>query len=191
MGLGKTVQTMSVLEHLRTRCGTRGPFLVVAPLSTLGHWKREADEWTDMNAIYYHDPVGGAEARALIREHEFQFPGPLGAAMAKRGVFKFNALITSFHVLLSDWEYLADIPWRVVVVDEAHALKNRASQLQAALQGLHYDHLMLLTGTPLQNDMQELWSLLNLIRPDRCVIDWRQRRRAGGSGSGLAAAAAG
>jgi chromodomain-helicase-DNA-binding protein 7 len=63
MGLGKTVQSVTVLEHLRTRANVRGPFLVLAPLSTLGHWKREFEEWTDMNAVYYHDQAGGAEAR--------------------------------------------------------------------------------------------------------------------------------
>ncbi|RYG51438.1 hypothetical protein EON66_10760, partial [archaeon] len=206
MGLGKTIQSVATLEHLRTRQMVRGPFLVLAPLSTLGHWKREFDEWTDMNAVYYHDPVGGLEARyvlrcfflptphglrrlrfcscacaytracarrcmclcsSLIRKHEWMFPGPRGAALASRGVYKFNALITSFQVLISDWEYLSTIRWRAVVVDEAHALKNRESQLQQALKSLHYDYILLLTGTPLQNDIPELWSLLNVIKPER------------------------
>lgn len=104
---------------------------------------------------------------SLIRKHEWTFPGPRGAALASRGVYKFNALITSFQVLISDWEYLSTIRWRAVVVDEAHALKNRESQLQQALKSLHYDYILLLTGTPLQNDIPELWSLLNVIKPER------------------------
>jgi hypothetical protein len=99
----------------------RGPFLVLAPLSTLGHWKREFEEWTDMNVVYYHDPQGGAEARELIRRCEFYYPGQQGAALAeKKHVFKFNVLITSYHVLLGDWEFLKDIRWQYVIVDEAH-----------------------------------------------------------------------
>jgi chromodomain-helicase-DNA-binding protein 7 len=161
------VQTVSLLEHLRSRVSVRGPFLVLAPLSTLGHWKREFDEWTDMNAVYYHDPLGGAEARQLIREHEWTFPGERGAKLAAQGIYKFNAIVTSYHVLLSDWEFFESIRWRYVVVDEAHALKNRDSQLKQALSSMNYDSLLLLTGTPLQNDVVELWSLLELIRPDK------------------------
>ena len=117
---GKTVQTVAVLEHLRAHQRVRGPFLVLAPLSTLGHWKREFEEWTDMNVVYYHDPQGGAEARALIREYEWRYPGPNGVKLAQRGVFKFNVLITSYHVFMADWEEFKEIKWKYVVVDEAH-----------------------------------------------------------------------
>jgi SNF2 family DNA or RNA helicase len=118
---GKTIQSVSILEHLRSRQHVRGPFLVLAPLSTLGHWKREFEEWTDMNVVYYHDPQGGAEARELIRRCEFYYPGPQGAALAgSKHVYKFNVLITSYHVLLGDWDYLKGIRWQYVIVDEAH-----------------------------------------------------------------------
>jgi superfamily II DNA or RNA helicase len=167
MGLGKTVQTVTFLEHLRTRVGVRGPFLIVAPLSTLGHWKREFEQWTDMNAIYYHDPVAGGGTREIIRKYEWEYPENVnGKVLASSNIFKFNVIITSFHVLLMDWEHFMKIRWRAVVVDEAHALKNRESQLQLALQTMRYDFLLLLTGTPLQNDVKELWALLNLINKD-------------------------
>lgn len=60
---GKTVQAVSVLDHLKRAYGNHGPFLILAPLSTLGHWKREVEDWCDLRSVYYHDPVGGAEAR--------------------------------------------------------------------------------------------------------------------------------
>lgn len=103
----------------------------------------------------------------LIREHEWTYPGSKGDQLAANGIYKFNVVITSYHVLLSDWEHFEKIRWRYVVVDEAHALKNRDSQLKLALRTLRYDALLLLTGTPLQNDVIELWSLLELIRPDK------------------------
>ena len=120
MGLGKTVQTVSVLEHLRQHQRVRGPFLVLAPLSTLGHWKREFDEWTDMNVLYYHDPAGGAVARDLIREHEWMYPGEWGRRLAQKGVYKFNVVLTSYNVFLTDFDHFSGIKWRYVVVDEAH-----------------------------------------------------------------------
>lgn len=119
--------------------------------------------------MYYHDPTqgSGAEARALIRRYEWAYPGKQGEKLAKSNIFKFNAVITSNNVLISDFEFFQSIKWRYVVVDEAHSLKNRNGQLQQALQVLKYDALMLLTGTPLQNDSGELWPLLRLVSPNK------------------------
>ena len=167
MGLGKTIQTVAVLEHLRLRQGVRGPFLVIAPLSTLGNWKREFDGWTDMNAVYYHDTTAGAASRALIRKYEWAFMGKEGRTARQAGVYRFNSVITSFQTLVSDWEYFQTIRWRYVIVDEAHMLRNKEGQVQQALQAMQYDSLLLLTGTPLQNNTEELWSLLNLLQRDR------------------------
>lgn len=99
MGLGKTVQSVSFLEHLRRHQGVRGPFLIAAPLSTLGHWKRECEDWTDMNTVYYHDPQGGADARQLIRNHEFCYPGQVVryAADFGRSTSAQLHLTTIFH----------------------------------------------------------------------------------------------
>jgi hypothetical protein len=167
MGLGKTIQTIALMQHLHLHENVHGPFLVIAPLSTLGHWKREFDEWTDIHCVYYHDPHQGEASRALIRKHEWLYPGRQGEKLARAGIFKFNVVLTSYHVLLMDWEYFKNIHFRYVVVDEAHALKNRDSQLQLALQEMRHDALLLLTGTPLQNDTFELWALLKLVKPDK------------------------
>jgi len=93
MGLGKTVQCVSFLNHLYSREGIPGPFLVVVPLSTLGHWKREFEEWTDMNCLIYYDSRGGKETRKLIRQTEFYRPGE-GPGCQPR----FNVLVTSYEV---------------------------------------------------------------------------------------------
>eukprot|EP01138_Halocafeteria_seosinensis_P003330 gb/GECG01003406.1/.p1 GENE.gb/GECG01003406.1/~~gb/GECG01003406.1/.p1 ORF type:complete len:1786 (+),score=287.15 gb/GECG01003406.1/:1-5358(+) len=167
MGLGKTVQTISFLDHLRSREHVPGPFLLLAPLSTLGHWKSEVESWTNLNAVVYHDQNGGAAGRELIREYEWFYEGEYGQQLAQRGVYKFNLLLTSYQVLLQDWEYLSRISWRTVIVDEAHALKNAFSQLSTSLRGLDIKHLILLTGTPLQNNVTELWTLLNLVSPQK------------------------
>ncbi|KAL4115344.1 hypothetical protein PRIC2_013507 [Phytophthora ramorum] len=164
MGLGKTVQATSILEHLRQREFIRGPFLVVAPLATLGNWKREIETWTSMNCVVYHDSEGGSDIRAFIREQEFHFASE---AHRRRGIYKFNVLVTSYQTLMMDAEFLDSIHWRYIVIDEAHKLKNREAKLLQVLHGFTWDSCLLMTGTPLQNGVFELWCLLNFIEPDK------------------------
>ncbi|KAE9345020.1 Chromodomain-helicase-DNA-binding protein 7 [Phytophthora fragariae] len=164
MGLGKTVQATSILEHLRQREFIRGPFLVVAPLATLGNWKREIETWTSMNCVVYHDSEGGSDIRAFIREQEFHFASE---AHRRRGIYKFNVLVTSYQTLMMDAEFLETIHWRYLVIDEAHKLKNREAKLLQVLHGFTWDSCLLMTGTPLQNGVFELWCLLNFIEPDK------------------------
>ncbi|TMW56968.1 hypothetical protein Poli38472_002893 [Pythium oligandrum] len=164
MGLGKTVQATSILEHLRQREHIRGPFLVIAPLATLGNWKREIETWTSMNCVVYHDSEGGADIRAFIREQEFYFPNE---SYKRRGIYKFNVLVTSYQTLMADAEYLDTIRWRYIVIDEAHKLKNREAKLLQCLHNFSWDSCLLMTGTPLQNGVFELWCLLNFIEPEK------------------------
>ena len=100
MGLGKTVQVVAMLEHLRTIEGLRGPYLIVAPLSTMGHWRREFEGWTEANVCYYYDTTGGAKGRELIREYEWFFDS-LGG---RQDVCKFNVLLTTYETFVSDSE---------------------------------------------------------------------------------------
>ena len=157
MGLGKTVQSVTTLNHIWQVEGIRGPFLVLAPLSTLGHWQREFDGWTEMNAITYH---GSNESRELIREFEFSFTDPSAS-----GLNKFHALITSYEVIKQDLAVFKRIPWRYMVIDEAHRLKNKDSALANDLRQLNVEHMHLLSGTPLQNNTTELWALLFFLDP--------------------------
>jgi chromodomain-helicase-DNA-binding protein 7 len=169
MGLGKTVQVVSFLDHLFEVENIKGPFLIVVPLSTIEHWRRETEGWTFMTACVYHDSAGGRDMRDIIREYEWYYKG------RSRRLLKFHVIITTYDDLIRDYEELAEIPWRVVVVDEAHRLKGNNSKLadclrsvvSKGLQAHGYQHRILMTGTPLQNNTAELWSLLNFIEPSR------------------------
>ena len=162
MGLGKTIQSVSTLNHIWKEEGIRGPFMVLAPLSTLSHWLREFEGWTDMNAIVYH---GSNESREMIRATEFYF-SDAETSSATRGLYKFQALITSYEVIKQDLSELRKIPWRYLVVDEAHRLKNKDSALANDLRALQIEHMHLLSGTPLQNNTTELWALLYFLDPN-------------------------
>jgi SNF2 family DNA or RNA helicase len=167
MGLGKTVQIVTFFEHLFDVEGMRGPFLVCVPLSTIGHWSREFENWSKMQVNVYHDTGGGRDMRDIIREFEWYYKG------RSRRLLKFQTLICTYDDLIRDYEELAEIPWRAVVVDEAHRLRNVNSKLLECMRQVlqkgslayGYQHRVLLTGTPLQNNTAELWSLLNFIEP--------------------------
>ena len=160
MGLGKTVQTVAVINHLYENLNIHGPFLIVAPLITVPHWQREFEGWTNMNAIVYH---GTAQARDLIRKYEWSYESLKGSPPP----YKFNVLITTYEMILTDSNILSKINWKYLAVDEAHRLKNTKCKLINALRLFQFDHLLLLTGTPLQNNTEELWTLLNFMDPDK------------------------
>jgi len=161
MGLGKTVQSISLLCELK-RYGVRGPFLVIAPLSTIVHWQREFETWTDINTIVYH---GSAPSRLLIQQYEMSYTNEKGEKIP--GFYKFEAVVTTYEMVLSDNDMLSKIPWRCAVIDEAHRLKNKNCKLLEGLNRLQLEHRVLLTGTPLQNNVEELFSLLNFLEPTR------------------------
>ncbi|BFY98699.1 hypothetical protein BsWGS_01740 [Bradybaena similaris] len=157
MGLGKTIQIISFISYLFNQYHLYGPFLLVVPLSTLVAWQRELDKWgPEMNVIVY---IGDASSRAVIREQEWRHPGN------KR--LKFNVLITTYEILLKDKAFLAAESWAFLGVDEAHRLKNDDSLLYRSLKTFDTNHRILITGTPLQNSLKELWSLLHFIMPDK------------------------
>ena len=163
MGLGKTVQLVSVCEHLRRHEKVREPFLVVAPLSTLPHWRREFEAWTPMTVCFYHDSgAAGTTARDMrgfIRRHEW-FHANLPVAVPK-----FDVLVLSFETLMADFEALSALKWSACIVDEGHRLKNNQSRLMLQMQQMSCAWRVLLTGTPLQNNTAELFSLLSWIEP--------------------------
>jgi superfamily II DNA or RNA helicase len=160
MGLGKTIQSVSMIWSLYKYNKVRGPFLVIAPLSTIPHWKREFEGWTDMNALVYH---GNTASREILRMHEFYHNDE---ASQKAGIFKFHAIVTTYEMILQDAEIFRPIKWRYVVIDEAHRLKNKQSRLLSEFKTFKHEHLLLLTGTPIQNNIEELWTLLNVLDPD-------------------------
>uniref|UniRef100_A0A9R1SJJ5 Chromodomain-helicase-DNA-binding protein 8 n=2 Tax=Cyprinus carpio TaxID=7962 RepID=A0A9R1SJJ5_CYPCA len=159
MGLGKTIQSIALLSEMFD-VGVQGPFLIIAPLSTITNWEREFSTWTDMNAIVYH---GSLASRQMIQQYEMYCKDDKGHLIP--GAYKFDALITTFEMILSDCPELREISWRCVVIDEAHRLKNRNCKLLDSLKMLDPEHKVLLTGTPLQNTVEELFSLLHFLEP--------------------------
>ncbi|XP_023671128.1 chromodomain-helicase-DNA-binding protein 2 [Paramormyrops kingsleyae] len=157
MGLGKTIQTISFLSYLFHQHQLYGPFLLVVPLSTLTSWQREFNTWApDMNVVVY---LGDVMSRKTIRDYEWVHP------QTKR--IKFNALLTTYEILLKDKSVLGNINWAFLGVDEAHRLKNDDSLLYKTLMDFRSNHRLLITGTPLQNSLKELWSLLHFLMPDK------------------------
>jgi len=162
--LGKTIQSICFLQYLKNNENIRGPFLVVAPLSTLVNWASEFEKWTDINVVVYQ---GSHISRDIIKKNEFFFFDDHNQIM-KSGPVKFNVLITSYEMTIAqDWIDLQQIDWRVLIVDEAHRLKNPESTLTRQLKQFKVEHRILLTGTPLQNNIQELWTLFNFINPQK------------------------
>ncbi|KAG7271939.1 hypothetical protein CRUP_007710 [Coryphaenoides rupestris] len=159
MGLGKTIQSISLLSEV-FGAGLQGPFLVIAPLSTITNWEREFTTWTNMNAIVYH---GSLASRQMIQQYEMYCKDDKEHLIP--GAYKFDALITTFEMILSDCPELREISWRCVIIDEAHRLKNRNCKLLDSLKMLDLEHKVLLTGTPLQNTVEELFSLLHFLEP--------------------------
>uniref|UniRef100_A0A8C6YG49 Chromodomain helicase DNA binding protein 9 n=1 Tax=Naja naja TaxID=35670 RepID=A0A8C6YG49_NAJNA len=161
MGLGKTIQSITFLYEILLN-GIRGPFLIIAPLSTITNWEREFRTWADLNVVVYH---GSMISRQMIQRYEMYFRDSQGRII--RDTYKFQAIITTFEMILGGCPELNAIEWRCVIIDEAHRLKNRNCKLLEGLKLMNLEHKVLLTGTPLQNTVEELFSLLHFLEPLR------------------------
>lgn len=162
MGLGKTVQTIAFMNWLRHDRGQQGPFLVIVPLSTMPSWAETFDNWTpDINYVVYH---GRAEARHIIRDYELLIDGNPKKT-------RFNVLLTTYEMAYTDAAFLSQIKWQFMAIDEAHRLKNRESQLYTKLVDFKVPSRLLITGTPMQNTLGELSSLMDFLMPGVIRVD--------------------
>ncbi|KAK8709789.1 hypothetical protein V6N13_060791 [Hibiscus sabdariffa] len=153
MGLGKTVQVISLICYLMETKNDRGPFLVVVPSSVLPGWVSEINFWApDIHKIVYSGPP--EERRRLFKERIVHQ--------------KFNILLTTYEYLMNkhDRPKLSKIHWHYIIIDEGHRIKNASCKLNAELKHYQSSHRLLLTGTPLQNNLEELWALLNFLLPN-------------------------
>ncbi|KAL2244518.1 UNVERIFIED_CONTAM: Protein CHROMATIN REMODELING 4 [Sesamum indicum] len=162
MGLGKTVSACAFISSLYFEFKSTLPCLVLVPLSTMPNWMSEFSLWAPhLNVVEYH---GNTRARAIIRQYEWHACDPHGSNK-KTSAYKFNVLLTTYEMVLCDSAHLRGVPWEVLVVDEGHRLKNSGSKLFGLLNTFSFQHRILLTGTPLQNNIGEMYNLLNFLQP--------------------------
>ncbi|OAP54532.1 hypothetical protein AYL99_10980 [Fonsecaea erecta] len=162
MGLGKTVQTVAFLSWLRHDRGQQGPFLVTVPLSTMPAWAETFDLWApDVNYVVYN---GNQTARNIIKDYELLPDGNFRHP-------RFHVLLTTYEYVLQDAPFLSQIKWQFMAVDEAHRLKNRDSQLYDRLREFKAPARLLITGTPVQNNLGELSALFDFLNPGVVNID--------------------
>ena len=157
MGLGKTLQTISLLAATYQLHGVTGPHMVIVPKSTLSNWMNEIRRWCPkLRPVKFH---GSKEERAELAEGIFR----PGVPDSER---EWDVMVTTFEVAIIEKNLLVKWPWYYLVMDEAHRIKNEQSRLSEVVRTFAVAHRLLLTGTPLQNNLHELWSLLNFLLPD-------------------------
>ncbi|KAL1856708.1 putative ATPase [Paecilomyces lecythidis] len=155
MGLGKTVQAISMIAFFKEK-NISGPFLIAAPLSTVSNWVDEFQRWTpSIKTVLYH---GTKDERAAIRRKHMR--------MQDQKKMDFPVVCTSYEICMNDRKFLAQYQWRYIVVDEGHRLKNMNCRLIKELLSYNSANRLLITGTPLQNNITELWSLLHFLLPE-------------------------
>ncbi|KAJ6794250.1 DNA helicase INO80-like [Iris pallida] len=156
MGLGKTIQAMAFLAHLAEEKNIWGPFLVVAPSSVLNNWADEISRFCpDLRTLPYW---GGLTERNILRRN-------INPKRLYRRDAGFHILITSYQLIVADEKYLRRVKWQYMVLDEAQAIKSSNSIRWKKLLSFNCRNRLLLTGTPVQNNMAELWALLHFIMP--------------------------
>ncbi|CAF1072530.1 unnamed protein product [Adineta steineri] len=150
MGLGKTIQTIALITYLMEVKKVNGPYLIIVPLSTLANWVNEFNKWSP-------------GVSKIIFKGNPQIRKTLGQTL-RTG--KFNVLLTTYEYVIKDKALLAKIKWRYMIIDEGHRMKNHHCKLTQVLNTYYIaPHRLLLTGTPLQNKLPELWALLNFLLP--------------------------
>lgn len=151
MGLGKTLQTISLLGYMKHYRNTPGPHMVIVPKSTLANWRNEFARWCpSIRAVC----LIGDQATRSVFIRDVLMPAD------------WDVCITSYEMIIREKAVLKKFNWRYLVIDEAHRIKNEKSKLSEIVREFKSTNRLLLTGTPLQNNLHELWALLNFLLPD-------------------------
>lgn len=148
MGLGKTVQTIALMETVRTADPDAAPFLIVAPTSVVGNWARECATFAPGLRV------------AVVTSTQARRTAPI--AEVAEGA---HVVVTSYALMRLEQEQYADVAWSGVVLDEAQQIKNPASRGYRAARALSVPFTLVVTGTPMENNLQELWALVSLVAP--------------------------
>jgi SNF2 family DNA or RNA helicase len=151
MGLGKTLQTISLLGYMKVIAQSSGPHLVLVPKSTLPNWLNEFKRWVPVLKVVH---VHGSKDDRAAQIHEQLLPGG------------WDVCVTSFEVAIIEKAAFRRFAWQYLVIDEAHRIKNEDSKLSLVVREFKTRNRLLITGTPLQNNLHELWALLNFLLPD-------------------------
>lgn len=157
MGLGKTIQSISVMAYLAEKHDVWGPFLVVAPASTLHNWEQEIRKFVpEFKVLPYWGTAGDRKTLRKFWDRKHK---------TYKKDASFHVMVTSYQLVVSDVSYFQKMGWQYMILDEAQAIKSSQSSRWKCLLGFHCRNRLLLTGTPIQNNMQELWALLHFIMP--------------------------
>jgi len=151
MGLGKTLQTISLLGYMKHFRNVSGPHMILVPKSTLANWMNEFKKWCPtIRAVCL---IGDQETRnTFIRD--VMMPGG------------WDVCVTTYEMILREKSVFKKFNWKYMVIDEAHRIKNEESKLSLVIRELNTTNRLLITGTPLQNNLHELWALLNFLLPE-------------------------
>ena len=162
MGLGKTIQLIALLQHERSKIGDAkiGPSLLVTPMSVMGNWKRELTRFAPELKVHIHhglDRPAGERFLQITQEHD--------------------VILTTYAIVVRDKETLQAVPWRRIVLDEAQYIKNPPTKQTAAIRSIAAQSRIALTGTPVENRLAELWSILEFCCPGYLGTNQDFRRR--------------
>lgn len=157
MGLGKTLQSISILVYMQEYQNQNGPHLIVVPKSTLSNWINEIERWAPtLKAVKFHG----------TKEERIQLAREVMEPAQRDENRRWNVCVTTYEVCNMDRQVLNKFAWSYLIIDEAHRLKNEASVFSRTIRTIETRYRLLLTGTPLQNNLHELWALLNFLVPD-------------------------
>jgi superfamily II DNA or RNA helicase len=155
MGLGKTLQTLSIIQRAKENGRGKYPSLIICPTSVVRNWESETRKFfRDCPVIIYTGDRRDAKLRHILELMKY----------AKHGLAS-PLVVTSYDIARRDYEDLNRIPWLYVIVDEGHNIKNPDAQRTKAIKTINGQHKLALTGTPIQNNLEELWSLFDYVMP--------------------------
>lgn len=153
MGLGKTVQTIALIAYIQLHKNINEEMihLVIVPKVTIKNWLREFSKWLpDLKVLYFY---GNKDERKKLVDVDLKQKD-------------FDLILTTFECAMKEKTALSKINFEYLIIDEAHRIKNEKAKFSVVVRQFKAAHRLLLTGTPLQNNLHELWSLLNFLMPN-------------------------